>query len=737
MKRLPLLATAVVGLLGCTSESPCRVPTPSEIAQAPPGEIELGIFKTFTGRLLSPIGDQVEVGTMPVNLAVSPDGRFAAVTHAGARDLTLANPVDQSIRIIEIDSGRIITTLAEPNLFSGIVFNPNGLELYAATGAGGEVVAYNGNFERSWVIPIENYPAGLAATPDGRTLLVSRMLKHTVTLIDTERIEKIADLETWAYPLDIAVSPDGSRAYVSNWGDSSIAILDLREKRTLGRVEVGKHPEGVALNPDGNLLYVANSDSDDVSVVDTATQTVAATISLKWNGTDPLGITPVDVAVSADGTRVYAATAGDNAIAVIDAAQRTLLGRIPVGHYPTALAASAGRLVVANMKSAVARPNVGREFVGAIQRGSVSILDRPSDSELPALTEIVRRNASRAEAAFPIGDSCTNLDGPVPLSEGQPSPLRHVVYVVHENKTYDSVLGDMPEPARTDPSLVRYGETVTPNLHALASRFANLDNCYVPGEQALQAHTWISQGWMNDFAEKNAPAMWGRPDGGAFFVPGADPAARPSDRLLLDALADAGLRFRMYGEVTGTLSDFFGSYRTSIDLNYPTWSLQVRDVDKAAEFIRELNEGIFPAFVILWLPNDVTNRTEPGKPSPESMVSDNDLATGQVVEAISRSPFWNETVVFIFNDDTQGQADHIDSHRGPCVVVGPHVKRGHTSHVHYSIPSFHRTMGLILGVAPISRYDQLAPPMYDLFSSKPLNSEPYTPVDPSIPFRRN
>lgn len=714
----------------------CAVPSPSGLALLAPGEIEPGIFKTYAGRILSPVGQLVEVGTMPLNLALSPDGRFAAVTHAGPRDARLQDPTHQSIQIVDLESGRVVRSLQETSLFHGIAFNPNGNELYASTGGSNGVVVYDDRFTRSWNFPLGDFTSGLAVTPDGRTLIVARLNRHRVSFIDTERIEAIGEAETWAYPFDVVITPDGSRAFVSNWGDASVTLIDVANVRTLGRIEVGKNPSGLAVSPDGRFVYVANADSDDLSIIDVAAGGEANRVSLRSAPSDPPGLMPVDVAVSSDGGRLYVTLAGDNSVAVLDSSNGDRLGRIPVGHYPTALAISGNKLVVANMKSGPARPNPNGEFIGAIQWGSLSILNIPADSDLIAQTAQVEKNNNISELYFPIDPTCERLDGPVPLRAGQPSPIRHVVYIVHENKTYDSVLGDL-EGARGEPSLVRYGESVTPNLHALARRFVNLDNCTYPGEQALQAHTWITQGWVNDFTEKNGPSMWARPEGGRFFIPGVEAASRPSDRMLYDALDGAGVAFRIYGDPIGVLGDMFGTYRDNFDWRYPTWSLQVREVDKAEEFIRELEAGIFPSFVIVWLPNDVTNGIESGKPSPESMVSDNDLATGRVVEAISWSPFWNETLIVLVNDDTQGQSDHIDAHRGPCVVISPYAKQGYTSHVHYSIPSFHRTMGLILGVEPISRFDQLAPPLYDVFDAVPFNAQPFVAIEPSVAFRRN
>lgn len=730
-------------LAGCIPmEKQCAVPAPSEESLQPVGDLGNGSYKFINGRRLTPAGRQVEVGTFPLNFALSPNGSLLAVTHSGEGDLKLQKSGHQSVWIVDTATMEVRSRIEGEAFFYGIAFSPDGSRLFAATGGGNSVRVYDlsdpARPVETLAIEIPDYPTGVAVTPDGRRLLVTRLHEHTLSVFDTESFEKVMDLTTMAYPYAVVVTPDGSRAFVSNWGDRSVSALDLTAGSTLGRIEVGRTPEGLAVSPDGRRVVVANSDDDSLSVIDAESLEVVATISLKEKTDDPVGVMPVDVTISPDGSRVYAACSGDNMVAVADLESSKMIGKIPTGAYPTAVRSRGSSLYYLNGKGLVARPNEKNEFITGLMWGSVSVLDVPSDAELREFTRRVDENNDPFKRTYPFSADCKAAKGPIPIRTGARSDsIKHVVYVIRENKTYDSLLGDLGGEARGDPNLALFGEEVTPNLHALARRFANLDNCYYESEQSLQGHIWISAGWANDFSERNWPAMWAQKGVGQFYLPGIEPASRGSDTMFYDNLIDHDVSFRVYGDPIGVLSDLFGKFSNHVDFKYPTWALQVRDVDKVKEFKRELDLGIFPSFVSIWVPNDHTRGTSAGAPTPVTMIADNDHATGLIVEAISSSPYWKDTVILIFEDDPQGVPDHVDAHRGPCLVVGPHVKRGHTSHVHYSFPSFHRTMGLILGLPPISRFDAKAAPFLDVFTEDPENIEPYTAVTPNVPVKYN
>lgn len=727
----------------CREKNVCKYSL-SEYATLKLGEKKGEVISIINGRLISPAGIQIEVGSVPYGMAISPDNRFLAVSNNGAGDLNLAeygSVISQSITVIDLEKRKRAFDIVVPSLFVGIQFSPDGKYLFASGGGGNVVRVYSATtypFTETAVISIKGYPTGIGVTPDGRYLLVTVMHEHKVVLIEIDSWRIVREVEVRAYPYDVEVTPDGRYAVVSNWGDSSVSIIDLSTFDTT-LVDVGKNPEGIVVSHDGRA-FVASSDSDQINVISIPDFSLLRDVSLKEGRR--IGVSPVDVALSPDEKVLFVSCAGDNKVAVISTEDYTVKGYIPTGYYPVDVEVSSdgSEVYVLNAKGQMGRANPNNEFVAYLVKGTVSIIPMPDDTTLPEMTDAVVRNNDIARSFFSIPPECERLkNNPIPVIEGDESPIKHVVYIVKENKTFDAVLGDLAETnpeVMGDPSLTLFGREITPNTHALAEEFSLCDNFYEESEQSLQGHIWISLGWVNDFSEKNWIATWARPEEAQYFLPGIEPSARPGDITLFENLYDNGISFRIYGDILGIANDPLNKFYKYIDWKYPTWALHVNDVEKANEFIRELNEGIFPSFVYIWLPNDHTLGTTPGAPTPTSMVADNDHALGMVVEAITHSPFWKETVIFIFEDDPQGTPDHIEAHRSFLIVVSPYVKRGYVSHVHYSFPSIHRTMEMILGLPPVSRYDELAPPMYDLFSDK-ADYTPYIAIPRQVPIEYN
>jgi hypothetical protein len=418
----------------------------------------------------------------------------------------------------------------------------------------------------------------------------------------------------------------------------------------------------------------------------------------------------------------------------------------PVGYIPSSVRVSpdGNYLYVTNMKGEVSGPNLTTEFIGGLIRSTVSMLSTPTDDKLKELTQKVKDNNNAAVNYYT--KMCDLTSNPIPTMEGdRSSPIKHVIYVVRENKTYDALLGDMGGDTNGDSSLTLFGEkctpskdkNCTPNLHALAREFVSFDNFYNEAEQSLQGHMWIAGGMINDFSERMWMGMWCRGKEAQLILPSVEPASKTESGTVFDHLYNNGVDFRIYGEVTGVLGDIVGKYREQINLKFPSGAnMEIKDVDRAKEFIREMNAGIFPAFIYIWLPDDHTYGTGSGKPKPESMVAENDEATGLLVDAVSKSPHWKDTAVFIFEDDPQSTPDHVDAHRTILVIASPWVKKGYTSHVHHSLPSIHRTMTLLLGVPPMTRYEKLSAPFYDAFTDSP-NYATYTYRKSEIKYEYN
>jgi phospholipase C len=295
------------------------------------------------------------------------------------------------------------------------------------------------------------------------------------------------------------------------------------------------------------------------------------------------------------------------------------------------------------------------------------------------------------------------------------APIQHVVLLVRENKTYDAELGDLSG-ADGDANLALFPEKNTPNLHALARQFTNLDNFYSNSEASIQGHAWTTGSTANDFIEK----AWFTEQGyRASLRSQADlerAIARPKYGSIFEVLDTAGIDFVVYGEIF--------AFRTALGAHFdgyypggPFFNLDVADTDKAAYVAGRIqNDGFLPRFTYLLLPRNHTYGTTPGKPTPQAMVADNDVASGQVIDALSHSKVWSSTVVFLIEDDPQDGGDHVEAHRSPCLVIGPWARHAAAVNTHYDVSSLYRTIELLLGIGPMNRGDANAAAMVDAFA---------------------
>ena len=330
-------------------------------------------------------------------------------------------------------------------------------------------------------------------------------------------------------------------------------------------------------------------------------------------------------------------------------------------------------------------------------------------------------------------------DSPIPTRIGERSrDIKHVVYIIKENKTYDVLLGDLVGDEGDEwhePGLAYFGEdetiavhdagfppetryNITPNHHQLARTWVDLPNFYDNSVKSTEGHMWLTAGWLNDFGEKFS-LIWQVRGERVFMLPNIDPVSLPSSGSIVQHLLEHDRSVRVYGEFVGTANEMFGRGFDYISHEYLPGITDTDDTVKIQAFRKEFERGILRDFTFIWIPNDHTFGMDNGRPHPAYMVSDNDEALGELVQMISNSEYWKETVIFVFQDDPQNTPDHIDTHRSICLVAGPWVKRGYRSLMHYDMASIHRTMMQILGVPPISRYEALAQPMYDIFTSEP------------------
>ena len=580
----------------------------------------------------------------------------------------------------------------------------------------------------------------------------------------TKRAEAWLD-ETRAddpFPYACLLDEKRSRLYVSLWAQAQVAVIDVATREITARWTVEEHPNEMVLSKSGEHLFVANANRNTISVLETATGKVVETLSALLKADAPPGSTPNSLALSPDEKHLFAANANINAVAVFDVStpgKSRSLGFIPVGWYPTSIRVTENgkKLIVANGKGLISRSNRNgpqpgetapatvREYIAGLLQGTVSIIDLPAGEKFSQQMQTHTANAFRClpkpekqtlgAAMFP--------DNPIPRRLGQPSPIKYCIYIIKENRTYDQVLGDMPE-GNGDPSLCLFPEKITPNHHKLAREFVLLDNFYVDGEVSADGHEWTMGAYATDFVEKTWPLSYGHNKHKKFPYPaeGNFDLAVPAGGYLWDRAKEAGVTFRSYGEFVrnGKTTNDPGTARVAaLKNNFDPWyrgfDMEYPDARRADRFIAELKrfeaEGQMPRLQIVRLPNDHTSGTATNRPTPRAAVADNDLALGRVVEALSESKFWPELAIFVVEDDAQNGPDHVDAHRTVAFVIGPHTKRKFVDSTMYSTASMLRTMELILGLRPMSQFDANAAPMSYSFTHL-TNFEPYKSVVPSV-----
>ncbi len=735
----------------------CVAEIVDDTASLPVGDDADGGFIVPGARRVTKQGTQVELPGFPMRVVPIPNSRFVLVTDGGVRE--------EQLSIVDLESASVVDRRVfngqTQALFLGIVTSPTGDKIWASGGGTGLIWAYDfdtttGALSDAPAIAIEpttneGYVAGMRLLADGHTLAMTLLFGDAVVLYDTTTDRELAriPLEEESYPYDIVVTPDDSTAFVSSWSTSSVIPVDLVARRVGTPIPVGKNPEGLALSPDGATLVVANSDSDSSSVIDVPSRSLKDTLWVH-SETGTRGAAPAAGAFDAAG-RLYVVNSGDNAVDVFEPGGTSFVrvGRVPSMWYPTDVAAlDDGRVLVLNGKYRGTGPNLdpSRASITARVGGSLQIMAATdlTDANLAAWELEVSTNNDRATrfGAVRCPDGA-GYDFPIPRpGEGPSSVIEHVVLVVRENKTYDSYLGNLTDASGAphgngDPSLtlVPPEETnqVFPNTQELARQFSIGDNYYSLAEQSVQGHFWTTHGRTTDFVERSWLTTWGRsywriPPQGIF-----DPLGYPEEGSVFDWLVENDVALDNFGEIVASRAAFPNG-------RYPglVYTLAIRDVQKVAFLEREWRQRCrLKTFSYVVLPDDHTYGGKAGRPTPRSMMADNDQAVGDLVDALSHSRYWPSTVIFVIEDDPQNGGDHVDNHRAPLHVISPWVKRGHVSSVHYNESSIYRTIQLILGVdRPLNAYWENAAPMYDVFTSTP-DYTPYTSIPRRWPEETN
>jgi YVTN family beta-propeller protein len=757
----------IVGLLGMVALAACGTSSGPPAARVTVGPRPDGAAVLPSGYAVTPAGQQTPLGDLPLAAAASPDGHWLVVSNDGQGT--------QSLQVIDTATGRVTQTMPyrRPEaVFTGLAFSTDGHRLYASGGGNNKIRTFDvtdGALTETAPLalphssengkPLNPFPAGLALTGDGRVLVADR-LADAVTALDPATGSS-QTVGIGHAPGAVTVSRDGDRAWVAEQGVDTVRVLDVSPGRlaAIGDIKVGTHPAAVLLDKSGTRLFVAAADNDHVDVIDTGASIVKETIALAPYPGARVGANPVGLALSADEKTLYVANSGDNDIAVIDTDRLAVKGLIPTGWYPSTVTVIGPKLFVTNAKGVGAGPNAGPghpdptrrddpvapdQYVGSMITGTLSVIGGFDQAQLNNWTSQVHAN----DGFDARGEVRTAGQSPVvPLHPGQASPVKHVIYVVKENRTFDQELGSLGK-GNGDPSLNLFGDESVPNARELARRFVTLDNFYADAEVSAQGWMWVVAANSNPFTESGWPANYSdrnHPYPSESGDPAIAPNTDPADAYIWDRLAEAGVSFRNYGFYVA-LNSTADSHAADpvLDANtdhaYHGFNLKCPDSPNTfvplddcgpprisewqREFAGYVAADTLPTVEFVRLPNDHTAATNPGYPTPQSYVLDNDMALGALVDTVSHSKYWPDTAIFVTEDDAQNGPDHVDAHRTVSQVISPYTQTGAVDSTLYSTASMLRTIELLVGLTPLTQFDAFASPMAHAFSVNP-NTTPY------------
>jgi len=718
--------------------------SPASYAQLPGKITKTGQVLLPNGWKLSPAGRALPLGDLPLNMQLSASGKLLAVTNNGEST--------QSIQLIDPKTEKQLDERIVGKAWYGLAFSSDEKMLYAGGGNDNWIMAFhiqNNKIGKADTIKLgKPWPANKICTT-GITINKANTRLYTITKEDSalyvidpasRKIVKRVKLAAEAY--SCILSPDETTLYISIWGGSAVTCYNTKTG-AISHIAAGNHPNELLLNKSGKILFVANASDNSVSVINTVTRKTIEVISAALYPTKLTGSTTNGLALSADQKTLYIADADNNCLAVFDVSRPGTshsLGFIPVGWYPTYVRTLGNKILVANGKGFTSMANPqgpqpvkkadnsgykkapttrGEEYIGGLFKGTLSFIDAPEAGRLKVYTRQVYANTPFNNK---VSSLAAGIEGnPVPRKRGQTSPIKHVFYIIKENRTYDQVLGDVPQ-GNGDTSLCIFGEKVTPNEHALVNEFVLLDNFYVDAEVSADGHNWSTAAYATDFIEKTWPTSYGG-RGGNYDSEGTRKVGDPRDGYIWDYCKRAGVSYRSYGEFVDDYKPNIKALQGHYCPTSPGFDLAITDIKReevwAHDFDSLLKINKVPQLSTIRICNDHTSGQHKGAISPIAAVADNDQGVGRLIEHLSQSPIWKESVVFVLEDDAQNGPDHIDAHRSPIYVAGAYVKRNAVVHNMYSTSGVLRTIELILNLPPMSQYDAAAVPLFECFSNKP------------------
>ncbi len=736
-----------------------------------PGAMPDGRTRLHNGWIISPVSSHDEVlGDMILSEVISPEGRWLAAVNGGASNHRLS--------ILDTTNGKLVSSIAVPRAQStnGLVFSPDGKTIYVSGANAGRIYRFllslDGKLtsEQAFQIPRLRsvfgattdpakdpgrdpagqdeteqaaYLGGLALSPDGLTIYITNLAADDLYSINVSTGKVIAErrFELSSRPSSVTVSHDGKSLYVALLGAASVLNIDPATLKVRANYRTGAHPNAMALNRSDKRLFVSCGNDDSVYVIDTLTGAVRDRISMHLGPLQPPGTTPSALVLSPDDTTLFVANSDNNDAAVVDVTSSgaaNVRGFIPTTWYPTTLAVSPDgkRLFVGSGKGYGVGKNDkdrpidpikpgGYPYIVNLMKGVVSCVNVPDQAELTRLSSLVKQNS---QLSFSANESLARQAD----HSGLPTCIKHVLYIIKENRTYDQVFGDLKDASgkkhgNGDPDLCIFGENVTPNQHALARVYVTLDNLYADGEVSVDGHHWSNGAYVPDAMQRTWPSEYGGKGGTPIrYGDFGDPLAETPSGRIWDQCEKAGVSYRTYYyHVDKHCSDKWNQARAAHERDYKAVDIYLRDLQ------RWTATGSMPGFVVMALSEDHTSGTRPGTFTPQASVASNDLAIGKLIDALSHSQFWKGTAVFIIEDDAQNGADHVDAHRTVGLVVSPYTRRGIVDSTMYSTCSMLHTMESILGVPCMSQYDASAQVMSHSFSRQ-ANLTPFNCLPPKI-----
>ena len=707
-------------------------------------QIEKNRVKLPNGWSLTPVGKSLPLGDLPLNMVVSATGKYVAVTNNGQSV--------QSIQLFDARQQKQLDAVTIPKSWYGLHFSSNEKYLYASGGNDNRIWQYDVSNNKlklrdSLVLgkpwPTQISPAGIVVDDTKNLLYVVTKDNNSLYIFNLITKKIVAQFELPGEAYTCVLSPQKNILYISCWGCDKLLVFDTQSRTFKEPIGLGDHPNEIVISKNGRYLYVCNGNENSVSVIDVNKNAVIETLNTALYADAPNGSTPNGMALSADEKTLYIANATNNCLAVFDVAKPGLSkaeGFIPAGWYPTSVKVIGKNIWVANGKgfTSMANPygpnplgqrqNVGHhvgdsarpaavQYIGGLFKGRLSIINEPTEKQLITYSKAVYNNTPYTKKKELTAEGRAN--NPIPMTKDQKSPIKYVFYVIKENRTYDQVLGDIPE-GNGDTSLVLFGERITPNQHALAKEFVLLDNFYVDAEVSADGHQWTMGAYANDFVEKTWPTSYGG-RGGTYPGEGKREMGNNKGGFIWNACKRSGVSYRSYAEFVDDGKANIEELKGHFCPYYAGWGMNIRDTTRFYQWKRDFDSllaiNAVPQFNSLRMGNDHTEGLRKGAPTPYAHVADNDLAVGMLVDYLSKSPIWNETAIFIIEDDAQNGADHVDAHRSTAYLAGGFVKRRFVDHTAYTTASMLRTMELILGVPPMTQYDAAATPMWRCFDT--------------------